>query len=78
MSNVAVIDPDISPGDIAKLRPILKHIDKKGGGFHTACMRTKGVMAKFPDPKSRAAVCARLKDLEMGTTEWRKGNQKKG
>jgi len=67
-----------TPADIQKLRPILKHIAHKGPHFHAQCMRTKGVIAAFPDPKSRAAVCARLKDWHTGTESWRKGKKKHG
>lgn len=69
---------NVSPPDVEKLKPLLKHINAKPGGFHTACMNTKGVIAKYPSKEARAAVCAVLKDVKTGTTSWRKGNQKKG
>ena len=62
---------NVTPADKKRLLPILRHIASKGPHFHTQCMNTEGVRKKYPDPKRRAAACAVLKDLWLGTTKWR-------
>lgn len=66
---------NVSPADVKHLTPIIKHIQKKGPHFHGQCMRMKGLKAKYPSKRHRAAICAVLKDLARGTTSWRKGRQ---
>ncbi len=66
---------NVSPADLAKLRPIIKHIAAKGPHFFRQCMNTEGVKKQYPDPKRRAAACAVLKDLHEGNTNWRKGGK---
>lgn len=59
-------------GSTGNLRYLLAWARKQKHPF-TACMRSKELTAKVPDPKQRAKICARLKDRALGTESWRKG-----
>lgn len=67
---------NVSPSDLKHLRPLIRHIADKGPHFFGQCMDTKGVIARFPNPLRRKKVCAVLKDLHEGNTDWRKGKKK--
>jgi hypothetical protein len=62
----------VSPSSRKKLSDILSWARKQP---HPpgACMRSKELTAKVPDPKRRAKICAVMKDMALGTTKWRKG-----
>lgn len=61
---------NVSPRDMAKLRPLLKHYAKKAHPFR-ACVRDN---KKRFGPRTNA-ICAVVKDLIYHSTKWR-GNEK--
>lgn len=63
---------NVSPDDMKKLRPLLRHYAKKAHPFR-ACVRDN---RKRFGPRTNA-VCAVLKDLIKGTTKWRSSERKK-
>lgn len=62
----------VSPASRAKLSGILSWARKQLHPF-TACMRSKELAARVPDPMKRKRICAVMKDMALGTTKWRKG-----
>jgi hypothetical protein len=64
----------VTPGDRKKLDPLIKHYLSKPHPF-TACVRDN---TKRFGPEGAKRVCARLKDIGLGTTKWRKGGKKHG
>jgi hypothetical protein len=64
----------VSPSARENLSSILSWARKQTHP-HKACMRSKRLMAKVPDPKRRAKICAVMKDMALGRTSWRKGRQ---
>lgn len=68
-----------SPSDREKLKSLLRWNREqfaKGGHSVGPCMRS---LMREGMPRERAgAICARTKDMALGTTKWRKGGKKKG
>ncbi len=60
------------PGKVGNLAPILAWARKQKHPF-TACMNSKELTARVPDPERRKKICARMKDMALGTEKWRKG-----
>ena len=63
---------DVTPADKKKLNGILDHYKGMAHPF-TACVRDN---TKRFGPEGAKKVCAVLKDLNEGTTKWRKGPKK--
>ena len=62
----------VSPASRKKLSSILSWARKQPHPF-TACMHSKELSARVPDPTRRKKICAVMKDMALGTTKWRKG-----
>lgn len=60
----------VTPGERAQLAGILKWAREQPHPF-TACMNSKGLTAKVPDPERRKKICAVMVDTAKGTTKWR-------
>ena len=60
------------PAGVGNLAALIRWARKQKHPFG-ACMRSKGLTAKVPDPERRKKICARLKDRALGTEKWRKG-----
>lgn len=65
---------NVSPADLKKLAPLLKHYRAKARPFR-ACYRDQ--IKHGLSPGHAARRCAVLKDLITGTTKWRKGGKKR-
>lgn len=63
----------VGPGERFQLRNLLKHYKGKPHPF-TACVRDN---TKRFGPERVKRICATLKDINEGTTKWRKGGNRK-
>ncbi len=59
-------------GKVRNIAPILAWARQQAHPF-TACMNSKELTARVPDPERRKRICARMKDMALGTETWRKG-----
>jgi len=63
----------VSPSSRYKLRHILSWARKQPKPF-TACMASKELTARVPNPERRKKICAVMKDMALRTTKWRNNN----